>query len=513
VRTRFVDVNIFDSPWQQLVGAEPGTTTNMQIDTLMQRMSALLSRIATPAHFSFTSNPAAFNNALIAWLTDPHFHLPHGSSIVGLCCSSLLGLQFPQQPEEGGDDNDNGLLADFRRFVLATSLAHAGWRDCDGSRVLTTRELCAAGQVSGARLLRRLDRVLTPQFLARCGRESCQVLFLLVLGAVLGVGYSSSHLLSPEFPSSSSGEDSTSMHQTLLISPEFQRSPTLWLAMKEHLCQMLAHHLVFVGSMLGIRMDTALEQRIIDNAVRRWDKAEQFVWADVVGAGLPSREEGGSSAAAGESPGAATVNSKREAGYAAPPDPGLNEPPASSNPPPLPPQLVSIHVPELKDFQPRTTEDWSENPTSYLAMFDDPNSGGSSGVGSTSEERNAADAENQTGTGPEARSKQKGMDSPEVISDNPLANMEGTQPQNTYRRRKGNGGQYGSSGRSMPGRSVASSMFMHGYRAGWAWRVCGPLYDGFWSGSRLFRCTTGQEMSGIMSGKTKCTGPELYHDS
>ncbi|KAK3309352.1 uncharacterized protein B0T15DRAFT_481087 [Chaetomium strumarium] len=415
VRTRFADVNIFDSPWQlegRLGGSSgPGratatttTTTTMQIDTLMQRMSALLARIATPAHFSLTSHPAAFNNALFAWLTDPDFHLPNGS-IVGLCCSSLLGLQFPApQQERGNDEDDDGLLADFRRFVLATSLVHAGWRDSSSSSsssssngssrgFITTRDLCAVGQASGARLLRRLDRVLTPQFLARCGRDSCQVLFLLVLGAVLGVGYSSpSHLLS-----------SASMHHRTLISPEFQRSPTLWLAMKEHLCQMLAHHLVFVGSMLGIRMDTGLEQRIIDTAVRRWHKAEQFVWADVVG--LPSREEGSSSAAAEGLPGTAAVDPKSEAGEAAPPDPGLHEPPSWSNPPRMAPQLVPIHVPELRDFQPRTTEDWSENPTSYLAMFDKPESGGFSGLGSASEDQRTADTGNQTG--PEARSKQK----------------------------------------------------------------------------------------------------------
>ncbi|KAK4234247.1 hypothetical protein C8A03DRAFT_47373 [Achaetomium macrosporum] len=385
VRTRFADVNIFDSPWQAGAGSGgsgAAAATTMHIETLLQRMSTLLSRIATPAHFTLASNAAPFNNTMLAWLTDPDFHLPNGS-IVGLCCSSLLGLQFPQS--EG-----DGLLSDFRRFVLATSLAHAGWRDRDSSssRPLKTADLCAAGQASGARLLRRLDRVLTPQFLARCGREPCQVLFLLVLGAVLGVGYSSSQLLSPEFPPSGEGLET--------LSPEFQQSPTLWLAMKEHLCQMLAYHLVFVGSMLGIRMDTGLERMIIDTAARRWNKAEEFVWADVVGLSLPSREQGPPSAAGG-SPGAAAVNSKGEEREATLPDPSLNEPPVWSNAPPLSPQLVPVHVPELGQFQPRTTEDWSENPKSYLAMFEEPESGGSSGLGSTSHEQNTAGIENQTG--------------------------------------------------------------------------------------------------------------------
>ncbi|KAG7293691.1 hypothetical protein NEMBOFW57_003747 [Staphylotrichum longicolle] len=268
VRTRFADVNIFDSS-SRADAADAAAT--MRTETLMRTMSTLLTRIATPAKFSLTSNPTAFNNTMVSWLTDPDFHLPNGS-IVGLCCSSLLGLEFQEEAATGTD----GLITDFRRFLLATSLAHAGWRD--GGNAIKALDLCAAGQISGCSLIKRLDRILTPQFLARCGRESCQVLFLLVLGAVLGVGYSSSQMEqhSPEFPSAE------------MLSPEFQRSPTLWLAMKEHLCQMLAHHLIFVGSMLGIKLDTGLEQRIIETAVSRWNKAEEFVWADAAGlAGYP----------------------------------------------------------------------------------------------------------------------------------------------------------------------------------------------------------------------------------
>ncbi|EAQ93870.1 hypothetical protein CHGG_02105 [Chaetomium globosum CBS 148.51] len=215
-----------------------GAAATMQTTSQMLAMSKLLGRIAKPANFTLTSNPIAFNNTMVSWLTDPDFHLPNGS-IVGLCCSSLLGLQFPEDAAAGTD----GLLTDFRRFLLATSLTHARWRD-SSLKVVQARDICAAGQVSGYRLLRRLDRILTPQFLSRIGRDSCQVLFLLVLGAVLGVGYSGSQLEdhSPQFPSAE------------MLSPEFQRSPTLWLAMKEHLCQMLAHHLIFVGSMLGIKL-------------------------------------------------------------------------------------------------------------------------------------------------------------------------------------------------------------------------------------------------------------------
>lgn len=355
VRTRFADVNIFDS--SSRVDAADAAAT-MRTETLMRTMSTLLTRIATPAKFSLTSNPTAFNNTMVSWLTDPDFHLPNGS-IVGLCCSSLLGLEFQEEAATGTD----GLITDFRRFLLATSLAHAGWRD--GGNAIKALDLCAAGQISGCSLIKRLDRILTPQFLARCGRESCQVLFLLVLGAVLGVGYSSSQMEqhSPEFPSAE------------MLSPEFQRSPTLWLAMKEHLCQMLAHHLIFVGSMLGIKLETGLEQRIIETAVSRWNKAEEFVWADAAGlAGYPIQ----TSLDQTEASRPVKNEDDDEEGLGSM---GLKPPPwhKFSPPPPPPPQLVAIPCPDVKKFQEQTTESWSENPKSYLAMFDEPESFDSAG--------------------------------------------------------------------------------------------------------------------------------------
>ena len=356
VRTRFADVNIFESssssPSSSSSSSFFDAAATMRTDRLMQTMSGLLSRIATPANFTLTSNPTAFNNTMVSWLTDPEFYLPNGS-IVALCCSSLLGLQFQDETASPGTDS---LITDFRRFLLATSLAHAGWRD--GGNSIKAHDLCAAGHLSGCQLLKRLDRILTPQFLARCDRESCQVLFLLVLGTVLGVGYSSSLLEdhSPQFPSAE------------LLSPEFQRSPTLWLAMKEHLCQMLAHHLIFVGSMLGIKLETGVEKRIIDTAVSRWNKAEEFVWADVMANPLqPPTNPAGPSG---------VVKSEQEEVPELGASSSRSGPSSSSSSPtqqPRPPRLVAIPcLEELSRFQTHVTDSWSENPSSYYSMVDEP---------------------------------------------------------------------------------------------------------------------------------------------
>ncbi|KAK3382064.1 hypothetical protein B0T24DRAFT_509 [Lasiosphaeria ovina] len=347
VRTRFSDVNIFLGP------AQAEAAVSMQLETVLSRMSGLLARIATPAEFTFNSSPENFNETLVSWLMDPAFNLPDGS-IVGLCCSSLLSLQF--RDEAGGGD---GFITEFRRFLLATSLVHSGWH---GDRNIRQRDLCAVSHMSGHRLMKQLDRVLTPQFLAKCGRESCQVLFLMVLGVVLAVGYSSAHTTdSPTFPPQ-------------MLSVEFQQSPTLWLVMKEHLCQMLAHHLIFLGSLLGIRLETGLEQRLIDTAARRWNKMEAYAWADATG--LSENQELGYASSSGSCPIRSSVRHRgpkmaheedENTQYWEEPPPA---PPASDPPPPF----IPIHLPEAAQFQPQYMDQWSENPQSYLSMTDEPES-------------------------------------------------------------------------------------------------------------------------------------------
>ncbi|KAM7205732.1 hypothetical protein V8F20_002965 [Naviculisporaceae sp. PSN 640] len=264
IRSRYSDVNIFYSDQIAV----------MQIETFSAKMSNLLARVALPASFTSSFNLEQrdkFNDTLENWLTDPSSKFPNGS-IVALCCSNLLSIHFQ---EELLDDD---LLPEFQKFLLATTLAHSGWH----AREMKKRELCAAGHISGYRLIKRLDRILTPQFLSQCSPEYCQVLFLLLLGTILGVGYSSTQLTdsdpSPSFPAAE------------MLDTEFQQSPTLWLAMKEHLCQMLAHHLIYLASLLGVKLDTGVERRIIDTAIHRWSKMESFVWADGVESTLDERD-------------------------------------------------------------------------------------------------------------------------------------------------------------------------------------------------------------------------------
>ena len=331
----------------------------MRVETFTTKMSGLLARIALPASFSaFNLDGPNFNDTLEAWLTDPGAKFPNGS-MVALCCSNLLSIHFQ---EELLDDD---LLPEFQRFLLATTLAHSGWHARDMKR----RELCAAGHISGYRLIKRLDRILTPQFLSQCSQEYCQVLFLLVLGTILGVGYSSSQLTESESPSLSSAE---------LLDSEFQQSPTLWLAMREHLCQMLAHHLIFLASLLGIKLETGVERRIIDTAIQRWSKMESFVWAE----GIDSTEQGTrgtmSERRAHFTTGSTQQYQQEQKQQIYTGDTDQNPPywetePTTNTTSQTPSPLVPIPCPEITEFQ-TSFPQWSENPASYLSMEMDESS-------------------------------------------------------------------------------------------------------------------------------------------
>lgn len=107
--------------------------------------------------------------------------------------------------------------------------------------------------------------------------------------------------------------------------------------MKEHLCQMLAHHLIFLGSTLGIKMETAVEQSIIDDAICRWNKLEPYVFAEA----LESESE----------------------------DLRKTDDNARGH---TPPPLVSIPCPEIAEIADLTKFDqFSQNPESYLSMTDE----------------------------------------------------------------------------------------------------------------------------------------------
>ncbi|KAK3328768.1 hypothetical protein B0H66DRAFT_539315 [Apodospora peruviana] len=282
-RARF-KFNIFFSP--RFIASN--SNNNMQLETFAQKMSVLLERIAHSANFTFDDLDSSRPNlsvTLESWLINPNAHnlgQPNGS-LVALCCSHLLAIQFQEELLTTNPDDDSPVAEDFQRFLLL-AMKSLAWRSSSREMKQPQHASSAAvGHLSGGyRLIKRLDGILTTQFLSQqCSPEYCQVLFLLVLGTVLGVGYSVQQTTSEELTQQTAvvGPSITnSGNGVVLDNSEFRHSPTLWLATKEHLSQMLAHHLISLGSHLGIS-DASIERRIIDAALDRWSKMESFIWA------------------------------------------------------------------------------------------------------------------------------------------------------------------------------------------------------------------------------------------
>ncbi|CAK7262783.1 hypothetical protein SEPCBS57363_000220 [Sporothrix epigloea] len=238
---------------------------------------------STPISSAFSSADA-FEDTLIRWLTSPDNAPPDETGSVVALLYDMVGNADSLRTAV-----DDRLPSDFQTFLFTTSLAHTGWRlSSPSTSPVSHRDLCVASHVCGSRIVRRLDRILTPQFLAKCDRTTHRALLLLIFGVILGVSYSTRLTTSPSFP-----------HE--LLGAEMRHSPTLWLAMKEHLAQMLAHHLIFLGSTLGIKLDTAAERTIIDTAVNRWNKPERSLWVSIAKSEAPDDSSG--SLAPAHSPG------------------------------------------------------------------------------------------------------------------------------------------------------------------------------------------------------------------
>ncbi len=298
VRTRYVDVNIFGEP-------------SAEVDGPLEATTALVSRVSS-LHTSTSdddSGETSFEDLIVRWLTDVTFTLPNGS-VVGALCSRI-------RPSEAIDDE---FVGDFRNFLFSTSAAHARWH-CRG---LSTEDFCKVAHACGSRIIPRLDKMLSPQFLAKCSQETIRTLLLILLGSILAVSYTAHQTSSPAFP-----------HE--LLSSQFHESPTLWIAMREHLCQMLAHHLIFLGSLVGIRLETGSEQSIIDSAIKRWGKTEVNVWGEV-----QARFSDPTSTATIGGLGAEAQVRQAEA------------------------PLVTVACPDLAELPPL-----GDNPESYLSMDDD----------------------------------------------------------------------------------------------------------------------------------------------
>lgn len=165
-----------------------------------------------------------------------------------------------------GDLLDSSLMINLRRLIYSASLSVIGptWpRHCGELTPLDLQQICC---LAGHDIVYSLDSNLSPEVLVAACPDRIQALFLFVLGVTVAVHYARPLLEARLFPGQ------------VLEPPAGGGSYTLWDAMKEHLCQMLTNHLVFLGMKLGQRLERTIEAKLLTGTAVEWLPEAKFTW-------------------------------------------------------------------------------------------------------------------------------------------------------------------------------------------------------------------------------------------
>lgn len=194
----------------------------------------------------------------IAWLKNQESHSVSQAGI--LCSPDFAKLIKEVVPQE--------ISRNFQLLLWSTSLAHC-ISGKEATRVTLCRDLEEIATLTGHNFLLDLDRYLGSGYILK-GAGNSQPLpdaiktsFLLTLGTVIGIQYTTGPKQSRLFPT---------------IDSERGSPTTLWSAMRDHLCLMLTHHLIFLGSRLGIPISLDFERHLLAGSARLWDKKGEFAW-------------------------------------------------------------------------------------------------------------------------------------------------------------------------------------------------------------------------------------------
>lgn len=195
-----------------------------------------------------TWNTQALVNDVGQWLHNP---LLSNTSKVGMMSSPA----FLDTILDSSSSVDEQSGINFRLMLYATSLAHIQQTLPDGNE-FDVPDLLQIGSVAGHEFLKHLDEKLKPQKLAKCTGDDIRSLFLLAFGTILAVGYAND-----KAPNAS---------------PETQHQ---FKAMQEHICQILAHYVAYLGSQLGLPLARGTEKFMLEAAPEKWRKQGIFRWS------------------------------------------------------------------------------------------------------------------------------------------------------------------------------------------------------------------------------------------
>jgi hypothetical protein len=164
-------------------------TPSLEFRALLQAKSKALELAGISLKFTsqVTWTLGALVDDMVNWLNAPN--QSQTSKVGTLSSSQFLDLIKPTMKDD--------IYIYFQRMIYTTSLAYTQ-STSPHTHFLSITELHQIGAIAGHSWLKTLDEKLKPQYLSTCSKEQLHALFLLLIGTILAVGYTSpAQALSP----------------------------------------------------------------------------------------------------------------------------------------------------------------------------------------------------------------------------------------------------------------------------------------------------------------------------
>lgn len=133
----------------------------------------------------------------------------------------------------------------------------------------------------GSLMLRRFDRLLTPQALAKLPRDMLQSIYLLMIGLVLTTSLMLTSGNSPLRPPSPSGPPPTAAGGGG-GGGVVDEQDDMWLAMHQHVSEMTMHYIILLGARIDARIPTHYHEALITQGARAWTESERRLGVDFI---------------------------------------------------------------------------------------------------------------------------------------------------------------------------------------------------------------------------------------
>ncbi|KAH7386540.1 hypothetical protein BKA64DRAFT_145627 [Cadophora sp. MPI-SDFR-AT-0126] len=246
IRTKLHEVSPFESYL-------PSNDSD-SLDLILAKSDVLAStEISLDFAHDVTWNTEALVNDIVQWLNNP---LLSNTSKVG----TMSSPEFLHTILDSSTSLDEKSGMNFQLMLYATSLAHIQ-QTAPNNHEYSITDLLQIGSVAGHNFLKYLDDKFKPQKLAKCTGDDIRALFLLAFGTILAVGYADDKAVN-------------------VRTPEKQRQ---FKAMQEHICQILAHYVTYLGSQLGLPLAGGTERFMLEAAPEKWRKQGIFRWSSPFG--------------------------------------------------------------------------------------------------------------------------------------------------------------------------------------------------------------------------------------